>query len=206
MKFTWGDIVRVKNSQLKTYDAYGRIADKNLNYWLTGNSCSAYVELDDGKTLYYNLKNLEKVDKKIEKKENNKMAITGNFKVAKVKFLSGSNTNSEYEYAMFDDCQVGDTVVVMSAHNGLGIAKISAIIDKDKASTKKFEREVVAKVDMEPWETRKKNRAKMQELNNRMEKRVQELNKLAVFEMMAAKDESLKEMLEEYKGLMQDGN
>lgn len=201
MKFTWDDIVRVKNPQLKTYDMYGRIADKNLNYWLTNNSCSAYVELDDGKTLYYNLKNLEKVDCK-KKKENNNMAITGNFKVAKVNFLSGSNTSYEYEYAMFDDYQIGDTVVVMSAHNGLGIAKITAIIDKDKAQTKKFEREIVAKVDMEPWETRKKNRAKMQELNNRMEKRVQELNKLAVFEMMAAKDESLKEMLDEYKALI----
>ena len=31
------------------------------------------------------------------------MAITGDFKVAKIKFLSGSNTSSEYEYAMFDD-------------------------------------------------------------------------------------------------------
>ena len=205
MKFTWGDAIRVKNPQLKTYDAYGVIADKAWNRWLTDSSSSAYVELDDGKTRYYNLKNLEKVDCN-NKKENNNMAITGNFKVAKVKFLSGSNTSSEYEYAMFDDYQIGDTVVVSSANHGLGLAKITAIIDKDKAQTKKFEREIVCKVDMEPWETRKKNRAKMQELNNRMEKRVQELNKLAVFEMMAAKDESLKEMLEEYKGLIQDGN
>lgn len=201
MKFTWDDCVRVKNPQLKTYDMYGKIANKTLNYWLTGNSSSAYVELDDGKTLYYNLKNLEKVDEN-NKKENNNMTITGDFKVAKVKFLSGNNTSSEYEYAMFDDCQIGDTVVVMSAHNGLGIAKIVNIIDKDKAQTKKFEREIVAKVDMEPYEQRKKNRAKMQELNNRMEKRVQELNKLAVFEMMAEKDESLKDMLAEYKALI----
>ena len=204
MRFTWGDCVRVKNPELRTYDMYGIICGKDMNYWLDAyNSRSAYVKLDDDRTMYYNLKNLEKVDaNKKKEKENNNMYITGEFKVAKVKFLSGSNTNTEYEYAMFDDCQIGDTVVVMSAHNGLGIAKISAIIDKDKASTKKFEREVVAKVDMEPWETRKKNRAKMQELNNRMEKRVQELNKLAVFEMMAEKDESLKDMLAEYKTLI----
>jgi hypothetical protein len=35
-----------------------------------------------------------------------------------------------------------------------------------------------------------------------MEKRAQEINKLAIFEMMAEKDESLKEMLEEYKELI----
>lgn len=205
MKFTWGDAIRVKNPQLKTYDTYGKIANKDWNPWLTGNSCSAYVELDDGKVRYYNTKNLEKVDCD-KKKENCKMAITGDFKVAKIKFLSGSNTSSEYEYAMFDDYQIGDTVVAASAHHGLGVAKISAIIDKDKAQTKKFEREIVCKADMEPWEQRKKNRAKMQELNNRMEKRVQELNKLAVFEMMAEKDESLKAMLDEYKGLINNGN
>lgn len=203
MRFTWDDCVRVKNPELKTYDMIGKICGKDMNYWLKDGAYNAYVTLEDGRTMYYNFKNLEKVDGNNKKeKENNKMYITGEFKVAKVKFLSGTNTNTEYEYAMFDDCQIGDTVVVMSAHNGLGIAKISAIIDKDKASTKKFEREIVAKVDMEPWETRKKNRAKMQELNNRMEKRVQELNKLAVFEMMAEKDESLKDMLAEYKALI----
>lgn len=201
MKFTWGDIVRIKNPQLKTYDMFGKISDKNTNYWLTDKSESAYVTLDDGKTLYYNFKNIEKVDEKKEK-ENNDMIITGNFKVAKVKFMTGSNTNTEYEYAMFDDYQDGDVVVVSSAHHGLGIAKISAIIDKDQAYTKKFEREIVCKVDMEPWENRKKNRARLQELNNRMEKRAQEINKLAVFEMMAEKDESLKEMLAEYKALI----
>jgi hypothetical protein len=180
---------------------YGTIADKTLNYWLTGNSCSAYVELDDGKTLYYNLKNLEKVDCK-KKKKNNTMTITGDFKVAKVKFLSGTNTNTEYEYAMFDEYHVGDTVVVSSANHGLGLAKITNIISKEDAVTKKFEREIVSSVYMDAYEERKKNRAKLAELSAKMDQRVHELNKLAIFEMMAEKDADLKDMLEEYKALI----
>ena len=130
------------------------------------------------------------------------MAITGDFKVAKIKFLNGTNTCTEYEYAMFDDYEVGDTVVVASANHGLGIAKISAIITKEQAATKIFEREIVTKVDMETYENRKKNRNRLNELKNKMDKRFNELNKIALFEMMAEKDTELKGMLEEYKNLI----
>ena len=89
-----------------------------------------------------------------------------------------------------------------SAHHGLGVAKITDIISKDEATTKKFEREIVDIVYMDLYEQRKKDRARLQELDNRMNQRVQELNKLAIFEMMAEKDESLKGMLDEYKALI----
>lgn len=130
------------------------------------------------------------------------MAITGDFKVAKVKFLNGTNTYTEYEYAMFDDYEVGDIVVVASANHGLGIAKISAIITKDQAATKNFEREIVSRVNMETYENRKKNRNRINELKNNMDKRFNELNKIALFELMAEKDDELKNMLEEYKSLI----
>ena len=193
MTFKNGDRVKVNNSKLLTYGCIGSIEDYIRPYQRLIN-----VRLDDGKLLTYKSINLIP----IKEEENDKMAITGDFKVARIKFLGGSNTSTEYEYAMFDDYQIGDTVVVSSAHHGLGIAKITAIISKEDAVTKKFEREIVSKVDLESWEQRKKNRAKLQELNNRMEKRVKELNKLAIFEMMAEKDESLKEMLAEYKELI----
>ena len=130
------------------------------------------------------------------------MTITGDFKVAKIKFLNGTNTYTEYEYAMFDDYSVDDTVVVASAHHGLGIAKISAIIPREQAITKNFEREIVCKVDMETYETRKQNRNRVNELKNKMDKRFNELNKIALFEMMSEKDPELKSMLVEYKNLI----
>lgn len=195
MKFKNGDRVVVHNSKLLTHGCTGTIEDYGFQSWKT----SVNVRLDDGKLLTYKHVNLNLVNKE---EENSKMYITGDFKVAKVKFLSGTNTNTEYEYAMFEDYHVGDTVVVASAHHGLGIAKITDIISKDEAATKKFEREVVDLVQMDLYEQRKTNRARLHELNNRMEKRAQELNKLAIFEMLAEKDESLKDMLAEYKALV----
>lgn len=192
MKFNYGAIVRVCNPDLKTHGKIGTVTDAYFD--------SSYIKFDDGTTRYYNNKNLTLSTK--DKKENDNMAITGNFKVAKIKFLGGSNTTSLFEYAMFDDYNVEDTVVVSSANHGLGIAKIHEIIDKDDATTKKFEREVVAKVDLNPWNIRVQNRKKMHELNSKMEKRAAELNKLAVFEMLAEKDPSLQEMLNEYKELI----
>ena len=193
-KLKYGDKVRVVNSSLKTNGWTGTVLGNygQKSYW---------VCLNDGARLCYKAINLELLSEN-NKEENEKMYITGDFKVAKIKFLNGTNTKTEYEYAMFDDFNVGDTVVVASAHHGLGLAKISEIISKEEAVTKNFEREIVAAVDMDSYETRKKNRARVQELKNRMDKRVQELNKLAIFEMMAESDESLKDMLNEYKALI----
>ena len=189
--FKYNDKVRVKNRQLKTYNLVG-IVDSS-------GSSGCYVRLENGACLYYLNTNLELY--KGNHKENT-MAITGDFKVAKIQFLEGSNTTITYEYALFDDYEVGTYVVVKSAHHGFGVAKIVDIIPKEQAATKKFEREIVTAFDMETYETRKKNRAKIQELNNRMDKRFHELNKLALFEMMAEKDPELKNMLDEYKSLM----
>lgn len=195
LKFKYGDRVKIENSSLKTNGWTGTVLG---NY----GSKSYWVRLSDGARLCYKAINLTLLSND-NKEENNTMYIAGDFQVAKVKFLSGTNTNAEYEYAMFDDCgNIGDVVVVASAHHGLGVARITDIISKDEAVTKNFEREIVAPVYMDAYEQRKRNRARLQELNNRMEKRAQELNKLAIFEMLAEKDESLKDMLEEYKALI----
>ena len=188
--FKYNDKVKVKNPNLKTYNMVGVISSAGCG--------GCYVTLDNGACFYYQNRNLEYYK---ENQEEQRMSITGDFKVAKVKFLEGSNTNITYEYALFDDYAVGAYVVVKSAHHGFGLAKIVDIIPKEQAVTKNFEREIVTAFDMETYETRKRNRAKIQELNNRMDKRFRELNKLALFEMMAEKDDELKSMLEEYKCL-----
>lgn len=191
MKFTVGARVRITNPRFENYNKTGTITRKT--------STSCWVLMDYGSSRNYKFQNLQLIK---QNQEEQKMAITGDFKVAKVKFLNGTNTCTEYEYAMFDDYDVGDTVVVASAHHGLGIAKISAIIAKGQADTKTFEREIVTKVDIDTYEKRKNNRARVNELKNKMDKRFNELNKIALFEMMAEKDPELKNMLEEYKQLI----
>lgn len=192
MKFKTDDRIKVINPRFQNYNKLGTITS------ITDTSC--WVLMDYGSSRNYKFENIQVIE---NKQEEQKMTITGDFKVAKVKFLNGTNTSTEYEYAMFDDYEVGDVVVVASAHHGLGIAKISSIINKDQAITKTFEREIVSKVDMETYETRKRNRNRVNELKNKMDKRFQELNKIALFEMMAEKDDELKNMLEEYKLLIE---
>ena len=189
--FQYNNKVKVKNPNLKTYNLVGVVS--------TVGRSGCYVKFENGARLYYKNENLELYKGHMEEQ---KVAITGDFKVVKVKFLNGTNTSTEYEYAMFDNFEVGDTVVVASAHHGLGIAKISAIIPREQAITKTFEREIVSKVDMETYETRKKNRNRVHELKRQMDKRVNDLNQLALFEMLAAKDDELCKMLEEYKTLI----
>lgn len=201
MAFKIGDRVKVIGARLQTKGAKGTINRKGFS------TKGAYVTLDSGLQLYYNFLSLMKINdinNNNDTEENKEMTIlnTENFMVAKVKFLTGTNTNVEYEYALFDPFVVGDTVVVSSAHHGLGIAKITDIIDRDKAATKKFEREIVCKVEMDAYNIRREKRIKATDLNNRMNQRVQELNQLAIFEMMAEKDENLKSMLDEYKTLI----
>ena len=190
MKFKIDDRVKVINPKFENYNKFGTITST------THTSC--WVLMDSGSARNYKFQNLQLIE---HNQEDQKMAITGDFKVAKIKFLNGTNNYAEYEYAMFDDYEVGDTVVVASAHHGLGIAQISAIITKEQATTKTFEREIVSKVDMEAYEERKKNRNRRNELKEKMDKRFNELNKIALFEMMAEKDPELKSMLEEYKNL-----
>lgn len=191
IKFKTGDRVKVINSRFENYNKLGSVVS------ITSTSCN--VLMDYGSLRTYKFANLQLVKNNQEEQE---MSITGDFKVAKVKFLNGTNTNTEYEYAMFDDYEVGDTVVVASAHHGLGIAKISAIIAKEQAVTNAFEREIVSRVNMEAYETRKKNRTRLQELKKQMDERVRDLNQLALFEMLAAKDDELSKMLGEYKLLI----
>ena len=191
MKFKTDDRVKVINPRFENYNKLGTIVR------MTKTSC--WVLMDYGSTRNYKFQNLQLIKQNQGEQE---VTITGDFKVAKIKFLNGTNISIEYEYAMFDDYKVGDTVVVASAHHGLGIAKISAIITKEQAATKTFEREIVCKVDMDTYETRKKNRNRIQELKCQMDKRVQDLNQLALFEKLAAKDDELCRMLYEYKTLM----
>lgn len=202
MKFKAGDRVKVINTKCKTWGEIGRVSTTYTTYG-SAYSKGCYVTLDTGRNLYFNCSSLIKISDNNKNKENNTMIVTGDFNVVKVKFLSGTNTNVEYEYASFEDnLEVGDTVVVSSAHHGLGLAKVSALVERDKAATTKFEREIVCRVDMDAYNTRRERRIKAADLNNRMNQRFQELNKLALYEMMAEKDESLRDMLNEYKALV----
>jgi hypothetical protein len=203
--FKQGDRVRVTNYSLKTYGMIGEVIC--TGYHLT----QARIDGCDN-TLTFKNTNLQLInsntDNITKKKEEQKM-LMGKYDVAKIRFLSGSNTKKTYYYALYDDtmCAIGDTVVVQTAHHGMGIAMIDDIVAKNEAEQYMLDsciegREIVCKVDMTGYNERKAKREMAAKLKVEMDKKVQEMQELTLFEMMATKSPELKEMLDAYKSLI----
>jgi hypothetical protein len=136
----------------------------------------------------------------IEREDEVMLSQNENFMVAGVKFLEGSNKDKEYFYALFDEYNVGDLVVVQTGHHGLALAEISSLgwSDKDKV---KCSREIVTRVDMKNFCERKEKRKALAQLKKDMDKKVKELQETAIYELLAQSDPVLASMLADYKKL-----
>ena len=134
--------------------------------------------------------------------------LMGNFKIAKIKFIEGTNTDKEYYYALYDDFIISsDYVVVKSANHGFGVAMVTDIISDDCVTQSMRDycnegREIIAKFDMVAYEQRVEKRKMAKQLKADMNKKMKEMQELAMFEMMAEKNPELKEMLDKYKELI----
>lgn len=116
-----------------------------------------------------------------------------------INFISGSNTNVPYTYAAYEDYAEGDYVVVHTGHHGMAIAKVKAVgTEDDKVE---YGHEIICKIDMTAYNDRKARAERVAELEKAMDARVQVLQKTALFEMLAEKDEELAKMLKELKEL-----
>ena len=136
----------------------------------------------------------------IESEESIMLNQNENFMVAGVKFLEGTNKDKEYFYALFDEFNVGDLVVVQTGHHGLALAEISSIGWTDKERVK-CSREIITRVDMEAFYVRQEKRKALAQLKKDMNKKVKELQETALYELLAEKDPALAAMLAEYKQL-----
>lgn len=135
----------------------------------------------------------------IESEESVMLNPNENFLIAGVKFLDGNN-GKVYDYALFDEFRIGDIVVVQTGHHGLALAEIVDITDDNKHRVK-CSREVVCRVDMEAFCVRQEKRKALTKLKTEMDNKVKELQKTALYEMLAEKDPALAAMLAEYKQL-----
>lgn len=121
-------------------------------------------------------------------------------KIAKIRFLNGTNQTRTYDYALYDDFQVGDTVVVQTGHHGKAVAVIDDIIDQPPVKIP-YDREVVCVVDTTAYDDRQKKIERMLQLKSEMDERVQQLRSIAVYEMMAERDDKMRELLAEFNAL-----
>jgi hypothetical protein len=143
---------------------------------------------------------LRKIKNNNEKEESTIM-LNG-YKVAVINFMDGKNTDQDYYYAVYDDTiESNDYVVVQTGHHGMAIAKVITI-ENDKLERVMCGREVIDKIDLKSFKERKEKLAKIQELKNKMDIKVKELQKSAIYEMLAEKDDTLKSLLTEYKSIV----
>lgn len=129
----------------------------------------------------------------------------GNYVRAGIRFLNNykyAQSDIEYQYALYDEnIGVGDTVVVKTANHGFALATVATVSDEGLDLVKKG-REIVAKVDFTAFTERHDRIEKMAVIKAKLDKKVKELQNFAVYEMLAEKDEDLKQMLSEYKDLL----
>lgn len=107
----------------------------------------------------------------------------------------------KYEAAVMDIRQ-GDKVVVESS-TGLGVAEVTMVVKLavNEAWPTKVKAWVVQRIYIEPHEIRK-NRAKLaEELKKKMEARRKEIQDATIYEDLAAKDEEMAKLLQEYKNV-----
>ena len=129
--------------------------------------------------------------------------------VCTIKFIEGTNTNREYYYACYDDSiSINDYVVVKSANHGMGIARVVDMLCNSDITQLMLDhcnagREIISKFDMSAYEERVEKRKKAKQLKADMNKKMKEMQELAMFEMMAKENPELKEMLDAYKELIQ---
>lgn len=199
-KFQKGDRVQVI-SYCQSHEEIGTV----VKCWHNAYNNNNYVEvkLDSGSTHNYNELSLITIDTNIENnitKGDNEM-ITGNYRIAMVKFVQGTNTVKGYAFALFDEYVDVDNYVLCDTANGYGVAKVVEIIAKDEYDGD-VTKEIICGLNFVDFEQRKKNREEAKKLKSEMDKKMKEMQELALYEMMAEKSPELKEMLEAYKGLV----
>lgn len=200
MQFKNGDQVIVTNESLQSYGLIGTVA------WCKDYYTSVLVKFEDwhgkGKReLYIGRKNLSRDLNENLNKENSTMAVKGNYNIAWVKFVQGTNTTKEYAFALFDtDVQVDDLVLCDTA-NGYSVAKVIRIDSKDDYTTPTVTKEIVCKVDFTAFERRKELRKQKEILKKQMDKMVHDNQELILYQAIADKNPEMAEMLAAYKAL-----
>ena len=121
------------------------------------------------------------------------------------------NTDKEYMFACYEDNVEAGDIVVVDTRYGFQLVTVTKVLNNTPELVTRFSKEmkknlkeVVCKVNTEEFTARKEKAEKRAELKAEMDKRVKELQASAIYEMLAEKDDSLKQMLQQYKDLKEE--
>ena len=129
-------------------------------------------------------------------------AYKGRFRIALIQFLDGSEC--KVNYRVYDDgfeYKEGNLVIVKPAHHDMTIARIKSLYDYDNIFPHDENREVVCPIDISKYQERDKKAKEISKLRREMDKKVKELQGVALYELMAQHSPELRDMLTQFKEL-----
>lgn len=194
IKFNIGDRVEVTSDRYRgrTVGLTGTVratyaSSTAVNLDIMTNAKSSYG------CFYYNNNQLKKLG--------GDTIMEGNYNIAYVKFIEGSNTDVIYHYALYEgtEATIGDICVAKSAHHGFGLV---CIVDIKPKSNEDITREIVCKADFSAYTEREACRKRKAELVSEMKKRAAAVQEILIYKTLAASDPAMAELLSEYDKLV----
>lgn len=130
------------------------------------------------------------------------MALTGDFRVATVKFIRGYDKDKEYDFALYDYFIIkeNDYVLCFTSY-GYDVGKITRIVSQ-KEYGKPVTKEIICKCDITAYETRKNIRKRMEQLRTKLNKAVKENQNMALYKAIAKDNPEVANLLFEYEKLL----
>ena len=200
-KFQYGDKVIVTNENLESCGLIGTITSA---HWSRNAVIVRFEDWHGFGTKEISIKkiNLSKdLDQNLNKIGDKIMAVKGNYDVAMVKFVQGTNTTKEYAFALFNEFIGVEDLVLCDTNNGYGVAKVVKIIPQNEYDGMPVTKEVICKVDFSEFEERKERRKQKENLKKQMDKMVHDNQELILYQAIAEKNPEMAEMLAAYKAL-----
>lgn len=127
--------------------------------------------------------------------------VTGNYRIAIVNFLKGSNTTKGYSFALFDSSIMVDDIVLCDTSVGYQVAKVIDIVEQLDYNGADVTKEIICKVDFSNFQKRIEERKRKVELKAKMDAMVKDDKELMLYQMLAEKNPVMKEMLDEYTNI-----
>ena len=131
------------------------------------------------------------------------MALKGYEEVASVKFLAGTNTTKEYNFASYDHIvQPGDHALVKCAsaytQGAYSVVKVISVTPAAEYAGTAPTAEIICKVDLSAYEKRCAMRKEREVLKKKMDKLVKDTQELVVYQTIAKDNEDMAELLRAY--------
>lgn len=148
-----------------------------------------------------NLKLVKSDNGSKERQSKEERLMVGNYRVVHVSYGDSGPFTACADYL---GVQKGELVVVMSGHHGMVIARVIEVTGPDGGPIQdnvRYGRQIVDRINTSGYEARIEAEKEYERIKTTMDARVKELQKIAVFEMLAEKDDKLKELLEHFRSL-----